>query len=389
MSETVEIRLSGQPRGYNINIGSNLLVNCGDWVKSSLPESAKKVVVISNPKVFSLYGERLVEGLEKEKFQTFVCKIGDGERYKSLKTLEKALRFLGENKLKRTDAIIALGGGVVGDLAGFAAAVYLRGIAFLQVPTTLLSMIDSSVGGKTGVNTDFGKNLIGSFHQPSEVMIDINVLQTLPHRELTAGFCEAIKQGAISDRKLFFQTADFLERYKTKNFKKYFAEPEFLEKLEKLIAAQVAFKAEIVKGDEQEDLDRKDARARKILNFGHTVAHALEKVTDYSYFKHGEAVGYGILAAAEISKHVANFVQDELRLLNDVVASAGRLPATQDIDVDKVIEAFSFDKKNVGSSLQWVLLEKIGQPVIIESQKIDNSIIRNSITKILKKIYSP
>lgn len=389
MSEIVEIRLSGQTRGYNINIGSNLLENCGDWVKSSLPANAKKIVIISNPKVFSLYGEKIVENLERENFQVFVCKIGDGEKYKSLKTLEKTLRFLGENKLKRTDAIIALGGGVVGDLAGFAAAVYLRGIAFLQIPTTLLSMIDSSVGGKTGVNTDFGKNLIGAFHQPSGVLIDVSVLKTLSSRELTAGFCEAVKQGAISDQKLFSQTAGFLEKYQPKNFKKYFSDTEFTGKLEKLIAAQVSFKAEIVKGDEQEDLDRKDSRARKILNFGHTVAHALEKITDYKYFKHGEAVGYGILAAAEISKNVANFVQDELKSLNDVVKMAGNLPTTENIDIDKVIEAFSFDKKNVGSSLQWVLLEKIGQPIIIESRHINDSIIKNSIIKVLRNEHSP
>lgn len=385
----MKIRLDGQPREYKINIGNSLLNNCGSWVKSALPENAKKIVVISNPKVFSLYGEEMVEKLEKENYQVFVYKIGDGERYKSLRTLEKTLRFLGENKLKRTDAIIALGGGVIGDLAGFAAAVYLRGITFLQIPTTLLAMIDSSVGGKTGVNTDFGKNLIGAFHQPSGVLIDVNVLQTLSTRELTAGFCEAVKQGAISDRKLFSQTAEFLEKYRPKNFKKYFSKSEFLDNLEKLITAQVAFKAEIVKGDEQENLDRNDSRARKILNFGHTVAHALEKVTDYKYFKHGEAVGYGMMAAAEISKNVANFVESELKSLNDVVEKAGNLPPTQNINVDKVIEAFSFDKKNVSSSLQWVLLEKIGQPVIVESRHINDSIIKNSIIKVLKNEHSP
>lgn len=389
MSETVKIRLEGFPRGYNINIGNNLLQNCGEWIKSSLPANTDKVVIISNPKVFSLYGEQVVKNLEKENFKTLVWKIGDGEKYKSLKTLEKTLRFLGENKLKRTDAVIALGGGVVGDLGGFAAAVYLRGIAFLQIPTTLLSMIDSSVGGKTGINTDLGKNLLGAFHQPSGVLIDVNVLQTLARRELTAGFCEAVKQGAISDQKLFSQTSDFLMKYNPKNFSRYFSAPDFLGKLEKLIAAQVAFKAEIVKGDEQENLDRKDSRARKILNFGHTVAHALEKVTDYKYFKHGEAVGYGILAAAEISKDVANFVQSELKSLNDVVRMTGSLPTTQNIDIDKVIETFSFDKKNVGSSLQWVLLEKIGQPVIVGSEKISDSIIKKSIIKVLKGQQSP
>lgn len=385
----MKVRLNGNPRGYNININNGLLEGCGEWTKSCLPETAKKIAVISNPKVFSLYGEKIVENLEKENFQVFVWKIGDGERYKSLHTLEETLRFLGENKLKRSDAVIALGGGVVGDLAGFVSAVYLRGIAFLQIPTTLLAMIDSSVGGKTGINTNFGKNLVGAFHQPSGVLIDVETLRTLPRRELTAGFCEAVKQGAIADKKLFSQTSDFLYKYQPKHFKKYFSEQRFLDELQKLISAQVAFKAEIVKGDEQENLDRSDPRSRKILNFGHTVAHALEKVTDYKYFKHGEAVGYGMLAAVEISKNVANLVQDELKLFKDVVKLTGDLPTTENIVVDKVIEAFTFDKKNVGSSLQWILLEEIGKPKIVESREIPESIIKNSVIKILKNKSTP
>lgn len=389
MSETVKIKLNGYPRSYKISIGNGLLKESGEWAKNSLPQTAKRIVIVSNPKVFALYGNEVVESLEKQDFQVSVHKIGDGEKYKSLQTAEKTLRFFGENKLKRSDAVIALGGGVVGDLAGFVAAIYLRGIAFLQIPTTLLSMIDSSVGGKTGVNSDFGKNLIGAFHQPHGVLIDIEVLQTLPRRELTAGFCEAVKQGAISDQELFTQTAAFLSKYKPNHFKKYFSDKDFLKSLAALISAQVSFKAEIVRGDEQENLTRNDSRARKILNFGHTVAHALEKVTDYKYFKHGEAVGYGMLAAAEISKDVANFVQDELKSFNDVVKLTGKLPETKNIAIDKVIEAFSFDKKNVGSSLQWILLEKIGKPVIIESKVIPESVIKRSIIKILKNEPAP
>ncbi len=156
---------------------------------------------------------RLKAVLKSQDFDVFPFLMKDGERYKSLPTLENLLKFFSENRLARTDAVVALGGGVVGDLAGFAAAIFMRGLAFLQIPTTLLAMIDSSVGGKTGVNSDYGKNLIGAFHQPQGVLIDVQTLKTLPRREFNAGFCEAVKQSAIADTELFHQTAEFLESY--------------------------------------------------------------------------------------------------------------------------------------------------------------------------------
>src|SRR5258706_8095538 len=170
------------------------------------------------------------------------------------------------------------------------------------MPTTLLAMIDSSVGGKTGVNSAFGKNLTGAFHQPRGVLIDTSVLKTLPVRELTAGFCEAIKQGAISSKKLLNQTGDFMGAYSPGEIASFSDDKKFQKQMSDLIAAQVAFKAKIVAGDERESSVRKDAGSRKILNFGHTLAHALEKVTDYKYFKHGEAVGTGLLFAHAFSK---------------------------------------------------------------------------------------
>lgn len=385
MSEIVKVILGGKRHQYKIKISNNSLANCGTWAKSCLPESAKKVAVISNPKVFSLYGETAVESLKNEGFQVFVWKMGDGERYKNLRSLENALNFFSNCGLIRSDAVIALGGGVVGDLTGFAASIYLRGIAFLQTPTTLLSMIDSSVGGKTGVNSAFGKNLIGTFHQPNGVLIDVETLKTLPPRELTAGFCEAVKQGAISDERLFNQTADFLKQYSFNKFKRYFSQSEFTKSLQKLIASQVDFKAQIVTNDEREMPERGDSRSRKILNFGHTVAHALEKVTDYKYFKHGEAVGYGILAAGEIAKKVAKFDQNELTLLNDVVNLTGNLPSCKDIRAKDVIRAFAFDKKNVGDSLQWILLEAIGKPKIVMNKEIPPTVISEAVKTVLRK----
>lgn len=384
MSKIVKIKLKDKSKNYEIKISQNSLRDCGEWAQSVLPAKTDKIVIVSNRKVFGLYGKTVESDLRKAGYEVFVFLIGDGEKYKSFSVLEKTLEFFSENKLARTDAVVALGGGVVGDLTGFAASIYLRGISFLQIPTTLLAMIDSSVGGKTAVNSSFGKNLIGTFYQPKGVLIDPLVLQTLPRRELTAGFCEAVKQGAIADQKLFNQTAVFLETYQTNDFKEHFTKESFLESLQYLLAAQINLKAEIVAGDEHEDLTRTDSRSRKTLNFGHTVAHALEKITDYKYFKHGEAVGYGILAAAEISKRVANFAQNELNLLNDVVNLTGQLPKIDHIEVDKVIQAFAFDKKQIGKSLQWILLESIGRPKIIQSKDIPNQVIKKSLKQIFK-----
>ncbi len=385
MSEKkVSVRLHNNSHEYEIRIGHDLLQNTGDWARNCLSETTR-VVVVSNAKIFRLYGNVVQKKLQKAGFEVFVFLMKDGERHKNLRSLEKLLKFISENKLTRTDAIVALGGGVVGDLAGFAASIYLRGVAFLQIPTTLLAMIDSSVGGKTGVNSDFGKNLLGAFHQPKGVLIDVETLRTLPRREITAGFCEAVKHGAISSRMLFDETGGFLQNYPLKNFKKYFSDKIFLANLENLLAAQVAFKAEIVMNDEREEASRIDAKSRKILNFGHTLGHALEKVTDYKYFKHGEAVGYGILFASELSKMLELLDGNELNLLNGVFQNIGKLPNTKNIEIEKVVQAFSFDKKNIGRSLQWILLKRIGEPVIMSSEEISQNSLKKSLEKILQK----
>ncbi len=382
-NETVHVRLGTNTHQYKIEIGHDTLDECGVWAKSSLPETTKKIIIASNRKVFRLYGEAVQNSLEKSGYEVFVWLMKDGEKHKNLRSLENALGFFSSNTLSRTDSVVALGGGVVGDLAGFAAAIYQRGIAFLQIPTTFLAMIDSSVGGKTAVNSGFGKNLIGAFHQPNGVLIDISTLKTLPKRELIAGFCEAVKQGAISDERLFNQTAEFLRDYALNKFKKFYSDEKFVSALKKLIAAQVSFKAEIVQQDERENSDRSDVKSRKILNFGHTLGHALEKVTDYKYFKHGEAVGYGILFAAELSKTLDIFDGNEVKLLNDVIHRVGKLPDTGNIDLEEVIKAFVFDKKTVGKSLQWILLEGIGKPKIYTDKDIPNSAILKTLKKVL------
>ena len=294
------IKVSHKSKGgkYEIVVGGVELGDCGTWAHQCLGETVRKAMIVSNAKVFSLYGGIVETSLRRSGLDVSIWLMKDGERHKDLTSLKALLSDLSNNGVSRDDVIIALGGGVVGDLAGFAAAVYLRGVRFLQVPTTLLAMIDSSVGGKTGINTDFGKNLVGAFHRPSGVLIDVGTLSTLPTRELTAGFCEAIKQGALAGQKLFRQIRDYLADLPPGQ-----VQPDQA-RLEPLIFNQIAFKASIIKQDEIEETARVDDRSRKILNFGHTFAHALEKVTNYRRLRHGEAVGYGIMFAAELSKNI-------------------------------------------------------------------------------------
>lgn len=371
MGKTVKVRQKASAASYEISVGVSL-TDAAEIVRRTLEPQARRIVIVSNKKVFGLYGKVVETSLRKSGFEPFVCLIGDGERFKNLRTLEKTLMAFGSAGLSRTDAAVALGGGVIGDVAGFAASVYLRGIRFIQMPTTLLSMIDSSVGGKTGVNTTFGKNLIGSFYQPAGVVIDPATLRTLPRREVTAGLCEAVKQAALAGGKLFSVTQETL------------SDDILSADTAAFIAAQIRFKAKIVSGDEREDPERTDAASRKILNFGHTFAHALEKATNYRYLKHGEAVGWGIIFAAELSKKLELLPPDEVNLLNGVVRRAGTLPPLDKIDPAAIFDSFRFDKKVVNNSLNWVLLKGIGNPVITSDQNIPRKAIRETIDKVIE-----
>ena len=381
---SVPVRLGGG-RGYRVEIGAGALARLGEAARASLPKESRKVSLVSNERVFGLYGERAVQSLRGAGFEVSHCLMGEGERFKTLRTAERVLEFLSESGLERSDAVVALGGGVVGDVAGFAAALYLRGVAFVQAPTTLLAQIDSSVGGKTGVNTRAGKNLVGAFHQPSAVVVDTATLKTLPRRELTAGWCEAVKQGAAGDRRLFERTKRFLSEEARRNGNRAVG-PNVLkldekrdEELARIIAAQCAFKARIVAGDERESLKRNDARSRKILNFGHTVGHALEALTNYRRFRHGEAVGYGCVAAGEISQRLGLLDASELESLREAVALAGRLPAAADLDAELVARALRKDKKAVGGSVRWVLLEGLGRARVVDGREVPARVVLAAI----------
>jgi 3-dehydroquinate synthase len=378
----VKVKLKGGA-GYSIEIGAGTLKRLGALARESVSPEARRVAVISNRRVFELYGERAVSSLRAAGFAVTHWLMGEGERFKSFRTAEIALSYLSQSKLERSDVVVALGGGVVGDLAGFAAALYLRGISFVQAPTTLLAQIDSSVGGKTGVNTASGKNLVGAFHQPRAVAIDTDTLLTLPRRELTAGFCEAIKQGAAGDLALFKRTVNFLSANR-RNVGNGLSLQGRDEELAQLVAKQCAFKARIVQSDEREDITRIDARSRRILNFGHTVGHALEAVTNYRRFRHGEAVGHGMLAAAQISKMLGLLAESELESLREAVHLAGRLPRADDIDVDAISNAVKLDKKSVAGSIRWVLLERLGEARLVDGQDVPERVLKASLREALK-----
>jgi 3-dehydroquinate synthase len=374
----VPVRLPARQEKYEIKIGSGLLSQLGPEIRVVLGADSRRIALISNPTVFALYGKRVLQSLKASKFKTVAWLMPEGEQHKTLSSWEQALAFLSESGLERGDAVVALGGGVVGDLAGFAAATYLRGIAFVQVPTTLLAQIDASVGGKTGVNLTTGKNLVGAFHQPRLVIIDTLTLATLPGRELTSGWCEAVKQGAVGSRKLFAQTRRLLNRGGT-DFSLWLGREESQSEVCATIAAHCNFKAAIVAGDEREEIGRADHRSRRILNFGHTTAHALEKLTGYRRFRHGEAVGYGMLVAGEISKNIGMLASGELESLRDTVRLCGPLPAAQDLSIDEIISAMKGDKKSLGGVTMWVLLDRIGRARIIDGKQIDKRILRLSL----------
>lgn len=374
----VEVRTKARSQGYEIQVGHGLLSKAGSVTRDCLGKRAQRLVIVSNKRVYSLYGKAVLKSLSASGFDARPWLIGDGERNKSIETVQQVLRFFSEIGLERSDGVIALGGGIVGDVAGFAAAVYLRGLPFIQIPTSLLAQVDSSVGGKTGVNLPGGKNLVGSFHQPTAVLADIETLRTLPPRELVAGWCECVKQGAVSSRKLLKETTDFLRLSQTQ-------ENVISSRLEKLIASHCAFKASIVAADEREDPGRTDGRSRRILNFGHTIAHTLETVTKYRRFRHGEAVGHGILVAGELSKNLGLLDQTELELLKQAVSLCGPLPSARDLDERGLIDALAHDKKRAAGSLQWVLLERVGRPRIVDGKEISPALLLKTVHEVFNR----
>jgi 3-dehydroquinate synthase len=294
---------------------------------------------VSNPTVWRLHGDAL-EGFTREE----PILIPDGERFKQLATVGRIYDALIRAAADRATTIVAVGGGVVGDVAGFAAATYLRGVPIVQMPTTLLAQVDSAIGGKVGVNHAAGKNLIGAYHQPAAVVIDPEMLATLPRREFRAGLYEVVKYGVIASRPLFDQLQAGLTQV--------FARDAGV--LMPVIADCCRIKAEVVEQDERE------SGPRRALNFGHTIGHALEAVTKYRRFLHGEAVAYGMLAAADLSVTRGMMPAADREALGAIVAQMGPLPSVSDVSAAQVVEAISRDKKVIAGHLHFVLAAKIG-----------------------------
>lgn len=352
------VRVELGDRSYPIEIGNGILGDLGHRLKDL--DLSKKVSIITNPTVSNLYGKPVMEGLKKSNFEPAITEIPDGEEYKTLLWISHLYDELLSYRLERRSPVIALGGGVIGDMAGFVAATYMRGIPYIQVPTTLLSQVDSSVGGKTGVNHILGKNMIGLFYQPSLVWIDLKTLSTLPDRELKAGLAEVIKYGVISDSDLF----EYLE----KNIEKILSLDET--SLTHIIKRSCEIKADVVSRDERE------AGLRSILNFGHTIGHAIETLTNYTLYKHGEAIAIGMLYEARIAHRMGLCNKEVVERLNGLIKRAGLPSKLPEIALDKIIEAMQIDKKVKDGGLRIVLPESIGQVTL---QHLDDVIIKSAL----------
>ena len=359
MSETglkkVNVNLPGSPnlnRSYDIHIGSGLLESCASLISPLLKRNF--VAIVTDENVAKTHLEGLTQALDGAGI-THVTKIMlPGEASKSFTGLEALMHWLLDNKVERQDMVIALGGGVIGDLTGFAAATLRRGVRFTQIPTTLLAQVDSSVGGKTGINVPQGKNLVGAFHQPSLVLADLDVLQTLPDREFRAGYAEIVKYAAICDRPFFDWLEDNLEALNNRNN----------DALSFAIAKSCQTKADIVAQDEKEH------GARALLNLGHTFAHAYENLTGYSdNLLHGEAVGLGIAQAVQLSVHLGICPEADAQALVNHLTKAG-LPVSQaDIKggpfkATDLVNAMAQDKKVSQGVMTFILMKAIGEAFI-------------------------
>ncbi len=326
-----------------------------DIIIDKLPKITldKKVAIITNPKVSGLHINYLTNRLKAKELH--IITLPDGEEYKNWQSIEYALNRLFDAKFDRNSTLIAFGGGVIGDMTGFAASIFLRGIEFIQIPTTLLAMVDSSVGGKTGINNKYGKNLIGSFYQPEAVYIDTHFLSTLPKREFAAGMAEIIKMAVMFDK-------EFFDKIKKGTLS-----------IEEMIKRAVELKAEVVNQDE------KEKGVRSVLNYGHTFGHVIENLTDYKKYLHGEAVAIGMVMANELSHELGLLSEKEAAEIKNVLQKYN-LPTDFKIkDPEEFYEHFFLDKKTSDNKIKFIIPEKIGR------YKIVKDIEKDKVMKVLKK----
>jgi len=373
---TITVSLAADP--YPILIGDGLLGHLGSFLIERGFQSGTRVLVVTNPDVQGFHGAEALRSLQASGFAVRSLVLEAGEEHKTAATVAAIHDAAFEHRLERGSLIVALGGGVVGDMAGFAAATWLRGIAVVQVPTTLLAMVDAAIGGKTGVNHPGGKNLIGAFHQPKLVLIDPRVLATLPEREFRAGMAEVIKYAVIGDGQLF----DDLEQAAGRDPQGALASREAIgpELLQRLLERSAAAKARVVAADERE------GGLRAILNYGHTLGHAVENLSGYGTWLHGEAVGLGMLAAGDIAVAMGLWSQADQDRQRRLVAAAGLPMGWPALEPEAVLTSLQADKKVRQGKVRFVLPTGVGSVTIRDD--VDPATIRAALA-VAASIGSP
>ena len=356
MKKTLHVELN--ENSYSIFVGTGILNQIGKCLKSN--STSTKVLIVTDTYVKNSYTPLVTESLKRSGFNVAVIDVPVGEESISLEQFARLQDRLVDHRLDRSSTLIALGGGVVGDLAGFAAAVYMRGIPYVQIPTTLQAQVDASVGGKTAINHPKGKNLIGAFHQPRLVLIDVDTLKTLPQRDIQAGLIEVIKMGVIRDELLFTMAEENLDAIWNAD----------AETLMDIIARACANKADIVAKDE------KESRLRMVLNYGHTFGHALEALTHYKKYRHGEAISIGMNCAARLALNLEMLSEADFHRQNELLVRT-KLPLTfpSDLSPEAICEMMYFDKKTLDGKLQLILPTQIGE-VVIRDDVTDTQIIQ-------------
>jgi len=347
------IKVNLKDNSYTILIKPGLLEKAGEFI--SRISSSDSFMVISDKTVACIYSQMLLQNLAETGADAKLITVPDGENSKSIETLKDMYTSLIKYSVTRDSCIIALGGGVIGDLAGFTAGTFLRGIPYIQIPTTLLAQVDSSVGGKTALNHPLGKNLIGSFYQPLSVLIDPLVLKTLDKREIISGLGEVIKYSLITENTLLKCLENDLNTFYS------FSDVTLISQV---ISQCCRLKANIVKKDE------KDNTIRRILNFGHTIGHALEAATDYTLFRHGEAVLYGIKWAVFVSKQKGFITETDVKRIETLIKQISLPLIPEYISADTVYKKTLIDKKQTRQGLNTVLLKKIGKPIILKEDTL-------------------
>lgn len=353
------IKVDIERRGYEIYVGAGLLARAGYWLREN--DFSGRLAIITDPTVGKLYGESLAENLKKEHFNVITLLVPEGEEQKSLQTAGRLYQELTDARAERLTPILALGGGVIGDLVGFVAATYLRGVPLVQIPTTLLAQVDSSIGGKVAVDHDHLKNKIGTFYQPRFVIADTDTLKTLPAKELANGLAEVIKSAAIRNRDFFAFLEDNLDKAKSLDSAT----------LEEIVYQTARIKVEIVEKDET------DLGLRSLLNYGHTIGHAIESVTDFGV-EHGRAVAIGMVAAAKISNKMGMLAEGDLTRLESLLKQAGLPTEMPDIKVDRAMRAMQHDKKVRRDRIRFALLKSIGSACVTD--EVDPALVEQVLT---------